>query len=103
MRREIKDVECPYCDKWQEINHDDGYGYEEDRKHNQRCVDCDRVFVYTTSIRYYYRAEEAPCLNGKIHRMKRVTHSPSNWPDWKVCRYCGLEERGKYVEIGDRA
>ena len=23
------DVECPYCGAEQEINHDDGYGYDE--------------------------------------------------------------------------
>ena len=25
----MKDCECPYCGEDQEINHDDGYGYEE--------------------------------------------------------------------------
>jgi hypothetical protein len=34
------DTNCPYCDADIEINHDDGYGYEEDRKHEQQCNNC---------------------------------------------------------------
>jgi len=26
------DAECPYCEKWNEISHDDGYGYAEGEK-----------------------------------------------------------------------
>lgn len=28
-----KDVECPYCEEWNEICHDDGFGYEEGVAH----------------------------------------------------------------------
>jgi glutaredoxin len=31
------DIECPYCEKQQEIDHDDGYGYDEDQAHKQTC------------------------------------------------------------------
>ena len=30
-----KDVDCPYCGHPQDINHDDGYGYEEVVLHQQ--------------------------------------------------------------------
>ena len=43
----MKDVECPYCGTGQEINHDDGYGYEEDDPHEQSCPHCDKTFVFT--------------------------------------------------------
>jgi len=33
----MSDVTCPYCRDEQEINHDDGYGYEEDKEHEQDC------------------------------------------------------------------
>jgi transposase-like protein len=63
----IDDVECPYCGEGQEINHDDGYGYEEGDRHEQSCSDCGKTFVFTTSISYYYEAEKADCLNGGAH------------------------------------
>lgn len=62
----MSDVNCPYCGESQEINHDDGYGYDEDCEHEQRCVGCSRKFKFTTSICYYY---EALC-NGD-HKMEQ--------------------------------
>lgn len=61
------DINCPYCDAGQEINHDDGYGYSEDEVHNQQCGDCDKYFTFTTSISYYYEVVKADCLNGDEH------------------------------------
>ena len=63
----MKDEKCPYCDEWQEINHDDGYGYEEDRVYQQECTSCGKTFVYTTAIILSYNAEKADCLNGADH------------------------------------
>ena len=48
------DVKCPYCGKEQVIDHDDGYGYGEDIKHDQDCIGCDKSFKFTTSISYNY-------------------------------------------------
>lgn len=94
----MNDVECPYCGADLEINHDDGYGYEEDQKHEQTCGKCDRAFVFTTSISYHYEVEKAPCLNGEPHDMKPVTHYPRFFPDWKRCACCEHEEKGQFVE-----
>jgi len=52
----MKDVECPYCGDGQEICHDDGQGYEEDKRHKQMCGTCGKTFVFTTSIHCYYEA-----------------------------------------------
>ena len=30
----------------QDINHDDGYGYEEDVTHEQECSNCEKTFVF---------------------------------------------------------
>lgn len=57
------DVRCPYCNKWCEINHDDGYGCEEDRIYHQACNHCDKLFRFGVSIRFDYDAQKAPCLN----------------------------------------
>ena len=61
------DAECPYCGEWVEICHDDGYGYEEDTKHEQYCGHCDKSFVYETSIHFSYSTSKADCLNGLDH------------------------------------
>jgi hypothetical protein len=49
-----KDCRCPYCDEYQEINHDDGYGYDPDLSYEQMCWNCDEVFEYTVFVRYTY-------------------------------------------------
>src|SRR3990167_9792249 len=63
----MSDIKCPYCNAEQEINHDDGRGYEEDVRHEQQCGECDKYFTFTTSVLYYYDAEKADCLNGAEH------------------------------------
>jgi hypothetical protein len=91
----MHDVECPYCEEKQEINHDDGYGYKEDEIHEQECPSCEKKFAFTTSISYYYDVTKADCLNGGEHEMEPVTHSPPLWPDWVRCKACGHEDRGE--------
>lgn len=70
------DIECPYCGGQQNIDHDDGYGYEEDVVHQQQCCDCDMIFTYTTSIIYHYNPQKADCLNGSEHKWKPTLTYP---------------------------
>ena len=51
---EMSDVKCPYCGLEQSINHDDGYGYEENEDHEQTCKKCDKPFIFTTTISFSY-------------------------------------------------
>ncbi len=95
------DVNCPYCGADVEINHDDGYGREEDRKHEQTCHQCDKTFVFTTMISFRYDAEKAPCLNGEAHDMQPVVHYPALFPQWKRCSCCEHEENGDLVKPVD--
>ena len=88
------DVKCPYCDRLQDINHEDGYGYGEDELHEQECIYCSKYFVYETTILYSYKAKKADCLNGSEHNMKAVEHFPNIFPNWVRCIDCGHEERG---------
>jgi len=83
-----EDVSCPYCGTYQDINHDDGYGYEEDVKHEQQCNNCDKYFTYTTSIVYYYEAEKADCLNGDEHDWEPTHTYPKEFTKME-CTYCG--------------
>jgi hypothetical protein len=93
-----KDVECPYCGEWQEVNHDDGAGYEEGKKHEQQCGDCEKYFTFETTICYHYEAEQADCLNGDPHQLEPVIHFPRHWPNWVRCKNCEHEERGQYIQ-----
>lgn len=65
-----KDVKCPYCGADVEINHDDGYGLEEDLIFSQECDWCAKEFVYTICIEIHYDAKRADCLNGSPHKYK---------------------------------
>ena len=86
------DVKCPYCGEDQEINHDEGYGYEEDEIHEQCCRDCDQVFTYTTSIIYLYESAKCPCKNGGIHNLQPIHGFPVEFFVGKMrCSYCGDE------------
>lgn len=87
------DVECPYCGAGQEICHDDGYGYEEDRIHEQDCGKCGKTFAFNTSISFYYEAWKADCLNGGKHNFQEVRTYPKYYKHWVRCEDCGFEER----------
>jgi len=73
------DVECPYCGKEQEINHDDGYGYDENETFEQECYHCDKVFIYYTSISFYYDVMKAACKNGGEHQWKDDNGYPKEY------------------------
>lgn len=84
--RVMSDVKCPYCGAEQEINHDDGYGYEEGRDHEQECVKCDYEFIFTTSISYDYEVE---CRKGD-HDMVPFG---DEWPGMYECTKCSFYEK----------
>lgn len=83
------DVECPYCEKGQEINHDDGYGYAEGEVFEQQCGDCGMVYTYTTNISFSYDAEKAPCKNGEPHDLQPIRGAPAEYfVGKKRCSVC---------------
>lgn len=98
------DVECPYCEKWNEVIHDDGFGYEEGVKHQMTCVHCDKMFVFETSVSYYYDGTKANCLNDGEHNYELSNTYPKEFSRM-ICSYCDRtrdltdDERIKY-EIG---
>ena len=85
------DVECPYCEKRIEINHDDGYGYEEDELHEQECPECEKQFVYRTVISIHHEAMTADCLNGVPHAYKKTATYPPEFAKFR-CSMCGDEQ-----------
>ena len=83
------DIECPYCGKWQEINHDDGYGYDEDELYEQECSECGKTFGYETKIIYSYSTKKLPCRNGEDHYLEDYIVYPSALGAGKKrCKWC---------------
>ena len=82
----MSDVKCPYCGEDEEINHDDGYGYEEDKSHEQYCSSCDKEFKFTTSVRFSYEVE----CHESDHDMESFG---DEWPNMYHCTKCDFYER----------
>lgn len=87
-----KDIKCPYCEYEQDIDHEDGYGYQEDTVHQQECCNCGKSFVYTTSISFYYDAEKADCLNDGEHDYQPTCTQPRCYTKMR-CTMCDDERR----------
>jgi len=92
------DVGCPYCGAGQEICHDDGYGYEEDKTHEQKCSDCEKTFAFTTSVCFLYEATKAECLNGGEHRYKPTMTVPRKYTKMR-CTDCDHERPCSKAEM----
>ena len=86
----MKDLECPYCGKELEVNHDDGFGYEEGVRHKMECEHCGKSFVFETSISFYYESEKADCLNDGKHDYQLTHAFPKVFSKMK-CSMCGEE------------
>lgn len=85
------DVRCPYCSEDLKINHDDGYGYEQDELHQQECSKCLKLFTYTTSLIFFYNAEKADCLNEGEHQYEKTRTIPDEAARLR-CSTCGDEQ-----------
>ena len=84
----MKDINCPYCNAEQNINHDDGRGYGDEEIHQQQCDECNKYFTFTTSISYYYEAEKADCLNDGEHDFQPTNTHPKEYTRME-CSMCG--------------
>lgn len=97
------DLECPYCESELEVNHDDGFGYEQDVNHEMQCGNCEKSFVFTTGIIFNYEAQKADCLNTGIHDCKPTI----TWPKectrlmCDMCDMCGDEKAMTKDELED--
>jgi hypothetical protein len=82
---------CPYCNAEVEINHDDGYGYEEDHIFEEGCGACGKNFAYTTQIEVHHDPFQADCLNDGKHRFEKTKTFPPEFARLR-CSVCGLEK-----------
>lgn len=88
----MNDMECPYCEAEQEVCHDDGQGYAEDERHEHQCSECEKTFVFTTSISYDYYPEKADCLNGGEHSLKMSETCPQEYSKM-YCEDCDFKRK----------
>jgi ribosomal protein S27E len=93
----VSDVKCPYCEHRQSVCHDDGFGYSEDEAHQLECRNCDKTFVFYTSIHFSYEAYQADCLNGSPHNYERTKTYPPHFARMR-CEDCGHERALTYDE-----
>lgn len=91
------DINCPYCGKGQDVNHDDGYGYDEGVLHQQECGYCHKTFTFTTSISFYYEVDKADCLNGGEHNYVPTASFPHEFTMMQ-CSMCGKERKPTEAE-----
>ena len=87
----MSDINCPYCGFDQEINHDDGYGYNEDESFEQECVSCDKTFKFTVHISFLYSAYCQP----EDHKMEPCG---DRWPKLWECTVCEHHEHREVSE-----
>lgn len=83
----MSDIECPYCGHDQEVCHDDGANYDENKTHKMECCECEKTFVFNTYISFNYSSEKADCLNGGDHNWKPTATFPKQYSRM-VCCYC---------------
>jgi len=86
----MSDTECPYCGADVEINHDDGYGYNEDECYQQECGECEKTFTFRTATHHTYTTGKADCLNGGEHCYKQTTTAPREYTRMR-CEDCDHE------------
>lgn len=89
------DVYCPYCGSGNNIDHEDGHGYEEDVVHQQECESCSKNFTFMTTVSFSYEAAKADCLNGGDHKWEATRTIPVERSSMR-CIYC--DERRKPTE-----
>lgn len=75
----MTEVFCPYCCADLYINHDDGFGYQENVKHQMRCKSCGKYFVFETTITFNYYSSKAKCLNGGDHDWQPTYTCPKEY------------------------
>ena len=88
----MKDMKCPYCNSYQDVCHDDGNGYSEEKRHEHECSECEKTFIFTTYISFSYESAKADCLNGCDHNLKLSTTYPRKYSMMR-CMNCDYKRQ----------
>ena len=76
----MSEIRCPKCGMEQEVNHDDGYGYDEGETFEQDCVECGYEIHFTTHISFDY--------NVYCSDQHELYQPLDNKPDFYMCENC---------------
>jgi hypothetical protein len=87
---EMSDLTCPYCQHDQEVCYDDGFGMDENSRHEMQCEKCEKYFVFDTCFLVSHTAYSAPCLNGSPHRLELSKTIPREFAKMR-CKDCNYE------------
>ena len=90
----MSEIECPYCEHEQAVNHDDGFGFAEDELHQMQCRECEKMFTFWTTISFDYSPQKADCLNDSPHDFQWTKTYPPEYAQ-SVCTVCGEREHNK--------
>ena len=88
----MADMQCPYCGADQDVCHDDGHGYDESVRHEHQCSECEKTFVFNTTIVFYYEPRKADCLNGSPHELSMSSTYPKRYSKM-CCKHCDFERK----------
>jgi hypothetical protein len=88
----MSDMHCPYCNAENEVCHDDGAGYAEDQLHEHTCYQCEKNFVFKTSVSFYSDPYKADCLNGSEHRLEMSITTPKRYSKMR-CKDCDYQRK----------
>jgi len=91
-------IKCPYCGQEIEIDHEDGYGYEEEEIHTQECDHCGKTFKYYTYVHFSYEVGKCDCHNGKPHIWEPTATYPKKYTKME-CQICGMRRNLTQEEI----
>jgi hypothetical protein len=97
----MDEVECPYCDKSFEVQHDDGQHYSDGESESDYCPHCDKQVMIYSSCSWYHEASKADCLNDiSDHNWSEWSkHHPTDdftkWFATRYCQDCNENEQGK--------
>jgi len=94
------EVDCPYCCADVSFNHDDWFWYVEDEIYELQCSECEKNFIFTSSISYSYFSEKADCLNWIDHDYKLSRSYPIQFSKMR-CTMCWHERRPSDEEMNN--
>lgn len=84
-----KDLECPYCEKWQEPSPDNR---DVDVPYEHECEFCEKNFQYTIEYTASYDSSKADCLNGSPHDYQEIRGFPKEYfANKRRCSMCDDE------------
>lgn len=82
----MEDINCPYCDAELSIERNE-WTCNENVTHHMECPECEKSFVFDTTIIFIFQAHKADCLNEGSHEWEKTVTCPVEATQMR-CRVC---------------